>query len=97
MVTLSTGLPLEPDNGTSWFGQLLHSIFQRFRRTSSIRAGNALDRVAQQVRDIVLMYLSHSQFRCKCAPQIVANHTGFNLLTKWNSFLLTGFAENIQV
>ncbi len=39
------------------------------------------------------MYLSPSQLRCECAPQIVPGHTGFNGLAKWNLCEITGFAE----
>jgi len=82
MVTLSTGLPLELNNRTPRLRELIYGLFQSFRRAPRVRAGNTLDGMAQQIRDVVLVYLSPSQLCRKSAPQVVPDQTAFNVLTK---------------
>jgi uncharacterized protein (DUF2132 family) len=60
MVTPSTDLSFELKNRTPWLREFVDSLLQSFRRALRIRAGNTLDRVAQQVGDVVLVYLSPS-------------------------------------
>ena len=58
MVTPSTGLSFELKNRTPWLREFVVSLLQSFRPALRIRADNTFDRVAQQVGDVVPVYLS---------------------------------------
>jgi hypothetical protein len=85
MVTLSTGLPFELKNRALGSESLFTaSSKQSFRCASRIRARNALNCMAQQIRDVVLVYLSPSYLCCKGAPKVAPDQTTFDVLAKWN-------------
>jgi hypothetical protein len=94
MVTLFlTSLSLELDNSTPRFCESVYGIFQSFRCASSIRPGSALDRVAQQMGDVVLVYLSASQLGGKSTPQVMPDQTTLNCETELNPRSFTGFRQ----
>jgi hypothetical protein len=93
MVTLSTSLPFEFDHIASRFCESVHSIFQSIRCTACVCSCDALNRVTEEIGNVVLMHLSPSQLSCKSPSQIVPDHTGLDRKTKWYSGSLTGFLK----
>ena len=65
-----TGLSRELNYRASRLGEFVYGLLQSFRRASRIGAGNTLDGMAQQVRDVVLVYLSPSQLCSKSTTQV---------------------------
>jgi len=68
MVTPSTRFSLELNYRAPGLREHVYGLLQSFRFASRISAGNTLDGMAQQIRDVVLVYLySLATLRQKCA------------------------------
>src|SRR5258708_13763864 len=93
MVTPSTSLPFELDHITSRLCESVHRILQGFWCASRVCTSDALDAVAQQIGDVVLMYLSPAQLRRESTAQVVPDQTTLNPETKRNTSSFTGFLK----
>lgn len=95
MVTLfSASLPFELDNRTSRFYEPLHRLLQSFWCASRVSPSNTLNRVAQQIGDVVLVYLSPTQLGRERASQVMPSQSTFHVLAKWNTGSVTGFRKS---